>query len=155
MCILDMDKKRELWGEMRSIVGCITEEPMCFIGDFNCIRSELERMKCVYARVDVEEFNTMIEDLNLLEISMVNASFTWFGYEGKMSRLDRALVDLVWFEVDRWKVQALSKKHSDHKALLLYCEEVKKESHPFKIFNCFLNNELLEEIRQSLISKSD
>lgn len=151
---LTLDKKRILWREMASILGRIKDEPICFVGDFNCIRSDIERANCVYKRKDVEEFNEMIEDHNLLEISMTNGKYTWFGHDGKRSKLDRILVDVLWFKLTSWKVKALNRKHSDHKPLLLYSSVEKVVAKPFRVFNCYLNDTLAESIK-TMIQQGD
>lgn len=38
-------------------------------------------------------FNQFIDDANLLDLTLVDGLFTWFGPMGKKSRLDRALVN--------------------------------------------------------------
>lgn len=152
---LQIEDKRQLWCDIGEILNCIVEEPVCFVGDFNCIRSNKERVNCVYARKDMEEFNAMIGDNNLFDIGMSNARYTWFGFDKKKSRLDRALVDVVWLKDDAWQVQALSKKHSDHKALLIYCGSALKGPSPFKIFNCYLTEELSETVKENLLHKNE
>ena len=150
---LKMKEKKVLWKDIESILGCIEKEPACFIGDFNCIRSEEERLGCDYARRDIVGFNNLIESCNLMEINMVNASFTWFGSEGKKSRLDRALVDTSWFEMEGWRIKALSKKHSDDKALILESKDVAGGPKPFRIFNCYLTDELMDGVRANMLGE--
>lgn len=150
---LAIEGKKLLWEELGEILGCVIDEPICFIGDFNCIRSSKERMNCVYARRDVADFNSMIDNNNLLDIGMLNAKFTWFGHGNKKSRLDRVLVDVTWAKCAEWKVQALSKKHSDHKALLLFCDRYVKSHSPFRIFNCHITESLLEAVREHIVSQ--
>ena len=93
-----MDRKKEFWEDIRNILLCLGSEPVVFIGDFNSIRSKKERKNCVYARHDMEAFNRMIDDGNLLEIEITNAKFTWFGPDGKKSKLDRVLVNTEWLQ---------------------------------------------------------
>lgn len=42
----------------------------------------------------------------------------------------------------------MSKKHSDHKALLVSSEVESKYPKPFRIFNCFLNYKLIEAVKE-------
>ena len=46
---LKIKEKKVLWKDIESILGCIEKEPGCFIGDFNCIRNEEERLGSDYA----------------------------------------------------------------------------------------------------------
>lgn len=72
---------------------CISGDPCCFIGDFNCVRDDSERQNCVYRRNDMMHFNDFINNVNLLELAASNATFTWFGSQGRKSKLDRVLVN--------------------------------------------------------------
>lgn len=49
---LDLDRKRQLWKDMRSIQECVGEEAVCFVGDFNCVRAEVEKFRCIYNKAD-------------------------------------------------------------------------------------------------------
>ena len=96
--------------------------------------------KCTYRRNDTEGFDSLIKDCNLLDISPANANFTWYGPEGKKSRLDRILVNFDWSQMAIWEVSALCRKHSDHKPLMMYSGKEDRAAKPFKIFNCFLTD---------------
>lgn len=78
---------------MRVILSLSQNEPVVFMGDFNCVRSANERWGCVYRSIDTIDFNDFISDCNLLDISPKNANYTWFGPEGKKCKLDRVLVN--------------------------------------------------------------
>lgn len=86
---LTIEQKRELWKEMELVFQCIGNEKVSLVGDFNCIRFVKDKWKCSFERKEAEEFNTFLTNRNLLEISPANADFTWFGPDGKKSRLDR------------------------------------------------------------------
>lgn len=141
------EKKRNLWEELRQIMDCIREEPLCIVDDFNCVRSQKEKHNCAYQFRELRDFNDWITDCNLLELHMVNAQYTWFGAEGKKSKLDRVLVNSEWSSSGIWQVKALNRKHSDHKPLFLYAGSIKSGPKPFKVFDCYLNNDLLEHIK--------
>lgn len=145
---LGIDNKRVLWKELISILDCTNKEAVCFIGDFNCVRAASEKVNCIYNHRDSEEFNEMVEDNNLVEISMINSNYTWFGPDGRKSRLDRVLINDSWSRLGSWIVKSLSRKHSDHKPILLYLLGKSISPKPFKIFNCFLTDSLLEEVKQ-------
>lgn len=148
---LKLEYKKELWRDMEAVLECIADEPACFIRDFNCIRWEEEIMKCLYARRDVDGFNKLIDNSNLMEMGMINARFTWFGYDGRQSKLDRALVNSSWFMKSEWIVKALPKKHSDHKPILMMGRDVRTSSRPFRIFNYYLTDKLLQEVKNNVV----
>lgn len=52
---------------------------MCFIGDFNCVRDESERVNYIYRRNDIVGFNQFMDNANLLDLALGDAQFTWFG----------------------------------------------------------------------------
>lgn len=74
------------------MVLTLENDYICVIGDFNCIRDDSERSNCVCRRLDITGFNEFINDANLLELSLSNSEFTWFGPLGRKSRLDRVFV---------------------------------------------------------------
>lgn len=57
----DLCSKRRLWNELTQIYSVAKNSPCCFIGDFNCIRSNAERINCSFRRADMEEFNVFIK----------------------------------------------------------------------------------------------
>ena len=108
------------------------------------MRSANERLNCVYKSLDSEGFNELIADRNLSDLPLVNSEFTWFGPSKKKSKLDRALVNYAWFTMGNWSVKALYKKHSDHRPILLASGLSLHPPRPFKVFNCYLTDSLLE-----------
>ena len=140
--------KRALWNDLREILGLIQSEPVVILGDFNCVRSTREVWKCTYRRTDSEGFDSLIKNYNLLDLSPVNANYTWFGPEGKKSRLDRILANSDWAQMANWQVAALCRKHSDHKPLMMFSGEEDRTAKPLKIFNYFLTDKLLEEMQK-------
>ena len=150
---LKLDSKRLLWKDIKDIIECIGLEPFCIIGDFNSVRTPEERLNCSKCGIDSREFNDLIKDHNLLDIKMINASYTWFGSEGRKSRLDRALLNGVWFQTAIWEIKALCRKHSDHKPILLYSGNNFKAPRPFKLFNYHLKEALLDKIKKLVKGK--
>lgn len=132
---LTLSEKRILWRELLQIMEVVKDELICLVGDFNSIRDVKERSNCCYRRSDMQGFNCFIKDANLLDLEMENDSFTWFGPQGKCSKLDRFLVNEVWLESGQWTVKALCKLSSDHKPILLSCNLISWGPKPFKSFN--------------------
>lgn len=111
---LTLAGKKLLWKELLQIMEAVPNEPICLVGDFNCIRDPKERANCTFRRTDIKGFNSFIKNANLMDLEMENKSFTWFGPQGKCSKLDRFLVNSLWFESGMWNVKALSRLSSDH-----------------------------------------
>lgn len=63
----------------------------------------------------MKEFNAFIKDANLMDLEMKNDNFTWFGPQGKCSKLDRLLVNSNWLESGSWSIVSLCRLASDHK----------------------------------------
>lgn len=149
-----LDCKRSLWEDMQGITGCVGNEALCFIGDFNCVRFKEERFRCIFSSRESEEFNSLVKGLNLLEVQMINARYTWFGAEGKKSKLDRALMNAEWCQTAQWEVLALCRKQSDHKPILLQAKVSNKIERPFKLFNYHLKEALLENLKSKVLQNS-
>lgn len=75
----ELNDKRRLWSELSQINTTLANVPCCFIGDFNSIRNNDERLNCTYRRVDMEEFNDFIKKNNLMDLDFQNSQFSWFG----------------------------------------------------------------------------
>lgn len=82
-----------LWKDLFEILNSAPGEAFSFLGDFNCVRDQSERLNCEYRLADSRLINSFIKNCNLLDIKPVSAPFTWFGNQGKKSRLDRFLIN--------------------------------------------------------------
>lgn len=134
---------------LKNFLQGLSNESFCLIGDFNCIRDEVERINCIYNGRNSEVVNEFIENLNLLDLDLVNTQYTWFGPNDEKSRLDRILLSIVWYSVGHWEASALGRKGSDHKPLLLMASSCDWGPKPFKVFNCWLKDETLKSIQES------
>lgn len=116
----ELHDKKELWRDMSSILSSNEGEPFGIMGDFNSIVSEEERINCSYRRNDSESFKSFITGNGLWDVPLVKFKYTWFGSQGKSSRLDRVLLNNSWLQQEgNWRLQGLGRKSSDHMALLL------------------------------------
>lgn len=66
--------------------------------------------------------------------------------------MDKKLVNSEWYQSGNWSIKSLSRKHSDHSPLFVFQEGMVREFKPFRIFNYFLTDELLEEVQKWMIS---
>lgn len=133
--------KRQLWMDLSQICSLSEKEPVCLLGDFNSVRNENERKNCAYRKRDSVGFDNFIKGNNLMDIGIVNSLFTWFGRDGKCSKLDRVLINDNWYSSGSWKVETLSRQLSDHKALCLQIDSNYWGPRPFKAFNWWLSEE--------------
>ncbi|KAK1370196.1 hypothetical protein POM88_036288 [Heracleum sosnowskyi] len=114
-----IQEKLALWQDFRRLAALLDSSPAIFIGDFNEVRFQRERINCNIRIREMRVFNSWIEDSNLLEIPLDNANFIWIGPNGKRSKLDRALSNSEWLSQTDWTLKALSRKNSDHRGILL------------------------------------
>lgn len=73
---------------------------------------------CTFDVKDAKPFNEGINQLNLVELSLTNAKFTWIGQDKKKSRIDSAFINDIWANSRQWTLKALPRKNFDHRALL-------------------------------------
>ncbi|KAK1365197.1 hypothetical protein POM88_040758 [Heracleum sosnowskyi] len=145
--------KKQLWNQLFEIWECTTSDPTSFVGDFNCIRNEKECANCIYRARDSYNFNNFIKKGNLHDIELTNGLFTWFGSKNRKSRLDRVLVNSSWLDKGDWSLQALNRKSSDHKGLLLTANQLDWGPKPFKAFNHWLEEPVLKILLQQFLDK--
>lgn len=116
----ELDQKRQVWRDLTDLVSTIDGEPICIMGDFNSIASKGERLNCIYGRKDSKDFGRFIKANDLKEVLLGNYNYTWFGPQGKCSKLDRALVNPVWHITGHWQMRGMGRKNSDHIAICLF-----------------------------------
>lgn len=88
--------KVHFWALLESLVLKFMNEDICYIGEFNCIRSQDDKAGCVYNNIDMNRFNHFVDSLNLLELEGSNFNFSLFDPQKRRSRLDRILVNDLW-----------------------------------------------------------
>lgn len=87
-----------LWDQIGILARQCNDDCFCIIGDFNCIRSESERVgrSDFWNRADINNLNNLIEG-NLIEVRLSGRSFTWYRPDGTCkSKLDRMFVNAEW-----------------------------------------------------------
>lgn len=72
----DINSKKLLWSQLANLASKLADEKVHFIGDFNSIRDDTEKINCSYRRTDLVGFNQFIDNANLLELVLINAQFT-------------------------------------------------------------------------------
>nr|KYP37723.1 hypothetical protein KK1_041065 [Cajanus cajan] len=129
----------------------------CIVGDFNTVRRQDERKWVIgeYGVRDMEEFNSFIRDMELIDIPLVGKRFTWFKSDGSMmSRLDRVLVSEIWSA--HWGagyVEVIPRDVSDHCPLILNHKVLNWGPKPFRFNNCWLSHSGIEGVVRSAWEK--
>ncbi|XP_071728005.1 uncharacterized protein [Rutidosis leptorrhynchoides] len=110
--------KRRVWEQLKNI-ACNWSGPICFLGDFNSVCTPDERCRESIDMNSIETFNDFILNASLIDQPLSNEEFTWEGPLGKMSRIDRVLLNSCW--IDLWPdsiLLAAKPDRSDHKPLV-------------------------------------
>lgn len=153
---LALDDKRIWFGEINNLVNSYKDEPLCLLGDFNSVRSREERQNFIFKPFEGRILEELIEDGGLWDIPLSSHKFTWFGPQGKKSKLDRAIVNFKWLENYQWHLRSFPRQHSDHRPLFLFSKVMNWGSKPFKAFNVWIKNERLSKlIHEEIISSSN
>lgn len=143
-----MKEKKALWRDLSQICISSALEPVCIVGDFNCIRNESGKKNCEYSIRDTKGFENFIKDNNLMDIDFNNTLFTWFGAKGKCSKLDRFLINDKWYELGYWQASSMCRYISDHKPTIISLAQVSWGPKPFRAFNWWLQKLVVSKILQ-------
>ncbi|KAL4385576.1 hypothetical protein GQ457_15G025080 [Hibiscus cannabinus] len=140
-----------LWDELRKLKLSLTHFWLVG-GDFNVVRSIEDRLECHGSVAGSTMFNRFIEDCELVDLPLLGKKFTWFGPNGKRSRLDRFLLDIGLVSItSEWIQEGLKRSVSDHVPVLLYNSTIDWGPRPFKFVNCWLSlkegRELISPLR--------
>ena len=140
----DLPGKRILWEELRQLKLANPNGVWCFLGDFNSIRSQEERIGSSQRGAnnsDISKFNAWISDMDLYEIRGFGGNFTWFRPNGSVkSRLDRFLVSDQWLAL--WpdtSHHVLYIDYPDHCPIILKTKLVDWGPKPFRVVDLWLN----------------
>ncbi|KAL2941061.1 Zeaxanthin epoxidase chloroplastic [Bienertia sinuspersici] len=92
-------KRKDLWSSLTDYASS-HNLPWIIGGDFNDTRYDWECINCREVKRRAKQFNTWIEDMELLELEFVGPSHTWARgltkETRKSSRLNRALCNSSW-----------------------------------------------------------
>lgn len=96
--------------------------PWCVGGDFNVVRYLEERLGAFRLTRHMKQFNCFIEELELVDLPLNGAEFTWTGRHSPWVsiRLDRFLFSGDWMELDTRLIQeAMTNPGLDHIPIIL------------------------------------
>ncbi|GKV03502.1 hypothetical protein SLEP1_g15791 [Rubroshorea leprosula] len=134
----DRYKKVRLWEELGNMV---MEKGGCWMiaGDFNAGRCPEERRGRTGECLKMEEFNVLIETIELVDIRLANRRFTWYRPDGSsMSRLDRFLMTKEMYSLGcKWVQQGMKRIVSDHYAVILKTSNADWGPKPFRVLNAW------------------
>jgi hypothetical protein len=86
-------------------------------GDFNMIRYAHEKNNDNFHLAEAESFNKFIDDLCLIELPLIDRSFTWSNRRviPTLERLDRVFINMNWDEIlPNTVLSSLTRSTSDH-----------------------------------------
>ncbi|RVW20279.1 hypothetical protein CK203_106454 [Vitis vinifera] len=132
-----------LWEEFGAIRG-LWGEPWCVGGDFNVILSQGERSRQWRISHAMRRFAQVMDDLELIDLSLQGGSFTWSGgfQNQAWARLDRFMVSPSWLDQFRNVTQKrLSRPISDHFPIIIEGGGIERGPSPFKFENMWLKVE--------------
>ncbi|XP_015958038.1 uncharacterized protein LOC107482150 [Arachis duranensis] len=127
-------------------------EPQLFIGDFNDILSQEEKIGLhPKPQSQVREFRKFVDMNYLMDLDIKGGRFTWFenprnGFITR-ERIDRALVNWEWRVLyQQASLKALPAISSDHCPLVLVINQVQKVEKSFKFEAFWTDHEECENI---------
>ncbi|XP_020259105.1 uncharacterized protein LOC109835548 [Asparagus officinalis] len=146
-----METRKELWSELKSIHQTVGNTPWLLFGDFNAIISNEEKIGgSILHDSETEDFRNFINDCQLDHLKNIGCFYTWNNKQDHgsriWSRLDRVLMNDKWIQnYNSSQVEFLLPKISDHSpGLITVSEDSYQGKRPFKFFKmwtkhaCFL-----------------
>lgn len=79
-----------------------------------------------------------LENNDLWDFQLQNYKYTWFGPNGKYSRLDRAIINFEWASLVNWVLIDKGRRFSDNSAILIGGTEMNWGPKLYKVFNVWL-----------------
>lgn len=109
-------------------------------GDFNEIRNLSERVGCSSRDRGMRDFNTMTEQMDLMDMPMLGRKFTWCNSQDRAnwSRIDRFLVHHEWIQNFSLKLWGLPRQLSNHCPIILMEDDRDWGPRPFRFLNAWL-----------------
>ncbi|XP_028122989.1 uncharacterized protein LOC114320091 [Camellia sinensis] len=134
----EVAKRKELWDNFARLKNTFLG-PWCMGGDFNEIRTISERIGCSRRDRGMREFNTMIDQLEMIDLPMLGRKFTWCNSQirEKWSRIDRFLLNDEWLQNFNFKLWGLPRLLSDHCPIILMEDERDWGPRPFRFLNAW------------------
>jgi endonuclease/exonuclease/phosphatase family metal-dependent hydrolase len=103
-------------------------------GDFNMIRYSHEKNNTNFHFAEVEAFNECVNDMSLIELSLLDRNFTWSNKRcvPTLEWMDRVFINLIWDELlPNTVLSSLTGTTSDHVPLKIDISNVMLRSKLF------------------------
>jgi exonuclease III len=126
--------------------------PLAILGDFNLVHSPRDKSNGNINSSEAASFNGFINNLGLLEISLVDRQFTWSNQQNPpiLARLDRILVNPEWsFTLPYTTLSSFVCPTSDHIPLHISAATKAPKSTVFWLENSWLSNHSIPPIISS------
>ncbi|CAJ2654248.1 unnamed protein product [Trifolium pratense] len=152
------NERHDTWHLLRQIATYINM-PWLMMGDFNEIAYPNEKKGGAPADVTkCQNFNSWINDCNLLEVTTAGTRFTWRGpkWNGRdrvFKKLDRVLCNVDWrLKYHEGFAKVLPRVQSDHHPILVLLkgETTTNRNRPFR-FEVWVNPSLISSINNTLL----
>ncbi|XP_028086221.1 uncharacterized protein LOC114287139 [Camellia sinensis] len=137
----DGASRKGVWETLKNLKKSFVN-PWCLGGDFNEVRKLSERVGCCQRSRGMNDFNELIDNMEVCDIPMLGRKFTWYNsQEGvKWSRLDRFLLSPDWLQKFNFKLWGLPRKLSGHCPILLMEDKSDWGLKPFRFLNAWTLN---------------
>ncbi|CAN1250788.1 hypothetical protein LINPERPRIM_LOCUS7518 [Linum perenne] len=117
--------------------------PFCFLGDFNLIRAPEDSTSLSPNRMEMSWFNEWCDDLEMIELPLRGASFTWSNLRSSpaQSRIDRVFTSLEWdSQYPGFTLSSQTRTCSDHSPLIVACGSIPRVCRPWRFENMWLEH---------------
>ncbi|XP_047257605.1 uncharacterized protein LOC124889670 [Capsicum annuum] len=115
--------------------------PWAICGDFYICRFPSEKRDCNRNTLAMKEFSDFIEDMELIDLQLTGASYTWFKGDNHTtaSRIDRILISTEWNNLfSNLKQTTFQRVTSDHVPIAFLCGQREWPKSYFKFENGWL-----------------
>ncbi|XP_021995917.1 uncharacterized protein LOC110893104 [Helianthus annuus] len=148
-------KRKHLWLELLEVRESF-DGFFVFLGDFNEVRTQEDRLNSVFNPNNALVFKNFIRSAGLSEYNMGGAKFTYIKLDGsKQSKLDKILVCDGF--MDKWpnaRLTAVLREKLDHRPVIPQVNFDDFGPIPFRFFNTWLqDSELAEVVKLQLSSR--
>ncbi|KAL8485331.1 hypothetical protein ACS0TY_027579 [Phlomoides rotata] len=139
----------ELWDRILQVIHQSPTSCIYLAGDFNSVIRECERpgRRVVSSRRDLNTFDNLIRDSELIDLPLHGRYYTWYMLNGSSKRrIDRILINEDWML--RWLIsyqRGLRRSLSDHCPNILDINDKYWGPKPFRFINAWSSHEGFKE----------
>nr|GEV72269.1 RNA-directed DNA polymerase, eukaryota [Tanacetum cinerariifolium] len=132
----ELSEKRDLWDYICNMIDRWDGE-IVVLGDFNEVRTNLERFGFIFNPRGANVFNNFISKADLIDILLGGYSFTWSHKSAtKMSKLDRFFISKgLMVRFPNLSGLCLERHLSDHRLIIMFESSFDYGPTPFRMFH--------------------